>query len=131
MTTTILRTPRRLGALLLAVAASLAVMSALHLGGVLAGGSDPFDPTRAGVAEATIAAVLVGGVLALSRGRRRAGLASTVFAVAGFVVGLSFTAVGGDAADVAYHAVVLPLLLIAAVTQLRGSRGAGGLRRRV
>jgi hypothetical protein len=102
-------------ALLALVAASLAGMSFLHLSGILAGGSPPFDPTHAGVAEAVICVVLVGAVLALIRGSRHArttAAAATAFAVIGFVVGLTFTVRGGGAVDVAYHVLALPLLLL-------------------
>jgi len=95
------------------VAATLVVMSALHLAGVLGDGWPPFDPDRAGIAEAVIAVVLAGGAVALARGVRWAGLAAFVFAVAGFGVGLSMTIRGHAGWDIAYHATVLPLLLLA------------------
>ena len=38
--------------------------------------------------------------------------AATGFAILGFVVGLTFSIRGGDTIDVAYHAAVLPLLLL-------------------
>jgi hypothetical protein len=104
------------------VAATLAVMSTLHLSGVLDGDSDPFDPVHAGVAEALIGLVLVFGAATLLRGSphvRGVALASTGFAIVGFIVGLTFTLQGGDAIDVAYHATVLPLLLITLAALLR------------
>jgi hypothetical protein len=107
--------------LMLAIAASLVVMSAVHLGGALTG-SSPFDPTDAGIAEATIAVVLAAGAVALLRGGQRAwslAVAAVAFAIAGFCVGLSFTLRGGDAIDVAYHLTVLPLLVITLVVLLR------------
>lgn len=110
-------------ALLALVAASVAGMSFLHLSGILAGGSPPFDPAHAGVAEAVICVVLVGAVLALIGGGRHAratATAATAFAVIGFLVELTFTVRGGGALDVAYHAAALPLLLL----------GLGSLRRR-
>src|SRR5262249_29193869 len=97
------------------VAVSLAVMSTLHLSGALGDGSEPFDPSHAGVAEAVICAVLGVGAVGLLRGARSAlatALASTGFAIVGFLVGLNFTIRGGGAADIAYHVVVLPLLLV-------------------
>jgi hypothetical protein len=100
-------------ALMAFVAATLAVMSALHLAGVVDDGSPPFDPDRAGIAEAVIAVVLVAGAFALVRDARRAALAAVVFAIAGFGVGLSMTIRGHATADIAYHAVMLPLLLLA------------------
>jgi len=95
------------------VAATLAVMSALHLAGVLDDGSPPFDPDRAGIAEAVIALVLAGGAVALARGARRVAFLAVVFAIAGFGVGLSMTIRGHAGWDIAYHATVLPLLLLA------------------
>jgi hypothetical protein len=88
-------------------AASLAVMSTLHLSGAVPGGAAP------GVPEALICVALVAGAVALARRRPSArGLATgtLVFAIAGFVIGLSFTISGGSALDLAYHATVLPLL---------------------
>jgi hypothetical protein len=108
---------RRVAAVIGFVSATLAAMSALHLGGILAGGSAPFDRTHAGVAEATICVVLAFGALTVLRGSRRArsvALATTAFAIAGFGVGLNFTIRGGGVVDVAYHAAILPLLLLVA-----------------
>jgi hypothetical protein len=91
-------------------AASLAVMSALHLTGVLTGRFDP-----AGVAEGVIGVALLWGAQALRRGGEAArGVASATvsFAIAGFVLGLSFTLRGGTAIEIAYHAAGLPLLIV-------------------
>jgi hypothetical protein len=95
------------------VAATLLVMSALHLAGALADGRPPSDPDRAGIAEAVIAVVLIAGAVALARGVRWAALAAVVFAIAGFGVGLSMTIRGHATWDIAYHAAMLPLLLLA------------------
>ena len=96
-------------------AATLAIMSALHLTGTLAGGTRPFKATDAGIAEAVICAVLIGGAAALTRdllhGRTTA-VVALGFAILGVIVGLTFTIRGGDAIDIAYHATILPLLLI-------------------
>ena len=103
-------------------ALTLAVISALHLSGVLGGGTKPFNPAAAGTAEAVIGVVLVLGALALGRDTARgraAAVAATAFAIVGFLVGLSFTLRGGDAIDVAYHAVMLPLLLLTMAALLR------------
>ena len=103
-------------------AASLAVIASLHLGHVLAGGKKPFRPTAAGIAEAIIGVVLLYGVGALlSRfpGGRRIAVATVLFAIAGFVLGLTFTLRGGDAVDIAYHATLLPLLLVTLLLVLR------------
>lgn len=108
-------------------AASLAAMSSLHLTGTLAGGRAPFQPSHAGIAEALICLALTCGAAALLRNARHArtiASATTAFAILGFIVGLGFTVQGGDAIDVAYHATVLPLLLItlAALRQRRNVR---------
>jgi hypothetical protein len=111
----------RVGLLFGLVAASLAVMSSLHLSGALAG-EKPFQGTHAGVAEALIAVVLALGAAALLRDwkhSRAVALAANLFAIAGVVVGLSFTVRGGGAVDVAYHAIVLPVLLLTLATLLR------------
>jgi hypothetical protein len=95
-------------------AASLAVIASLHLSHVLAGGKNPFRATDAGIAELVIGLVLLYGIVELLR-RSTSGsgvaLATLVFAIVGFVVGLTFTLRGGDAIDIAYHATVLPLLV--------------------
>jgi deazaflavin-dependent oxidoreductase (nitroreductase family) len=108
-------------------ALTLAVISPLHLGGVLGGGTKPFNPTAAGTAEAVIGTVLILGALALLRGSvrgRNAAIAATGFAIVGFLVGLSFTVRGGDAIDIAYHATLVPLLLLTLVVLLRKRRRA-------
>jgi hypothetical protein len=108
-------------------ALTLAVISPLHLGDVLGGGTKPFNPTAAGIAEAVIGIVLILGALALLRGTvrgRNAAIAATAFAIVGFLVGLSFTVRGGGAIDVAYHAMMLPLLLFTLVVLLRNRRRA-------
>ena len=55
---------------------------------------------------------------------RTAALGAVGFAIFGFVVGLTFTISGGAAIDLAYHAVMLPILVATAV-QLR-PRHPGG-----
>ena len=96
-------------------ALTLAIMSALHLAGIFAGGTRPYSPTAAGIAEAVICAVLIGGAVALARDPLRGrviALAALGFAILGVIAGLSFTIQGGDAIDIAYHTTILPLLLI-------------------
>jgi hypothetical protein len=96
-------------------AASLAVMSSLHLTGTLAGGSKPFQANDAGIAEALICLALNAGAAAIARrwpNARAIALGTVAFAILGFLIGLNFTARGGDAIDIAYHATVLPLLLL-------------------
>ena len=105
-------------------AATLAIMSVLHLSGILAGGTRPFNRTDAGIAEAVICAVLLGGAAALSRDplRGRATARGAVgFAILGVIAGLNFTIQGGDAIDVAYHATLLPLLLITLAALCKGA----------
>ncbi len=105
-------------------AATLVVIAFLHLSGLLGGGSKPFRPTDAGIAEATIGLALAYGATALLRTSAHArsiALATTGFAILGFVVGLNFTVRGGDAIDIAYHATMLPLLLLTLVALLRNA----------
>jgi hypothetical protein len=113
------RVGRRIAALIGFAAATLAVISLLHLAGFLGGGSRPFRPTGAGIAEAVIGLALAYGAATLLRGARSIALATTGLAILGVVVGLNFTVRGGDAIDIAYHATMLPLLLLTMVVQLR------------
>lgn len=110
-----------------AEAATLAAAATLHLTRALDSGSKPSDLDPAGVAEAVICVVLLAGAAALFRdpvqGRPTA-LGAVGFAIFGFIVGLTFTISGGPAVDLAYHAVMLPILIATAV-QLR-PRHAGG-----
>ncbi|WP_042415798.1 hypothetical protein [Streptacidiphilus anmyonensis] len=109
------------------VGLSLLVMSVLHLTHVISGGSPPYDPDAAGTAEGVIALVLLIAADRLRRepdGARGFALGALVFAVAGFVLGLSLTVTGGTAVDVAYHCVGLPLLLLALWRQTRVVRAA-------
>ena len=113
---------RQIAVLMCFVAATLAAMSFLHLSGILAGGTKPFDPSGAGVAEAVICLVLSYGATGLLRTWPRAqkvALAATGFAIVGFIIGLRFTLEGGDAIDVAYHLSVLPILLVTLIAVLR------------
>jgi hypothetical protein len=103
-------------------AGSLVVMSSLHFVGRLTG-SEPFNANRAGTAEAAIAVALALSAAALVRGAPHAwsaAVAANVFAVAGFVVGLTRTIQGGGAVDIGYHLTVLPLILLTLVLLLRG-----------
>jgi len=102
-------------------AGTLAIMASVHLAGYLRG-SKPFRPDDAGIAEAVICAALIAGAAALVRHMPHSwsiAVATTGFAILGFLVGLSFTLRGGDAIDIAYHATVLPLLLLTMVVLLR------------
>ena len=99
------------------VAGTLGVVSGLHLAGAIAGASKSFDPQNAGVAEAVIGAVLAAGTLAVYRQHARArtiGLSALLFAIVGFIVGITITTRGGDAFDIAYHATMLPVLVATA-----------------
>lgn len=96
------------------IALSLAVMSALHFADVLVG-SEPFKPERAGTSEAVICVALaVGSAVLLRRAphRRAVAIVAVLIAVAGFILGLTFTTRGGGTVDITYHATVLPLLLV-------------------
>jgi peptidoglycan/LPS O-acetylase OafA/YrhL len=124
---------KKVAASMLIVAASLAVMSSLHLAGVLGTRADSYNGTAAGIAEAIIGIALVAGAIAARRDPapgRRAAIAATVFGVAGFLLGISITARSGYVPDVAYHASVLPILignLVALV--VAGRRGTLATRR--
>jgi hypothetical protein len=122
VTTTTVATRDRVGAgfgvLMLLEAASLAVMSTLHLTGTLDGGRPPYQPGDAGIAEAIIAVVLLAaaiGVLRSPHTTRSVAIGATAFAVLGFAIGITITARGGDVFDVAYHASVLPILVVSLV----------------
>ena len=109
------RRRRAISALMVVEALSLAVISALHLSGVVRGGTRPYNPEAAGIAEAVIGVVLTAGVIAAVSSHkhgRTAAQAAIGFAIAGFIVGLTFTIIGGQPVDVAYHATVLPLLIV-------------------
>lgn len=96
-------------------AASLAVMSVLHLSGTM---HDPGQSveTDAGVAEALICVVLACGAGVLARrgaAGRMAALGATGFAIIGFGIGLSITASSGYLPDIVYHSTVLPTIIAA------------------
>src|SRR5438874_2360829 len=116
---------RKVAAVMAVVALSLAVASALHLAGLVHGRGEPYDVDDAGIAEAVIGIVLAASAAAMVRAPARArtvGLAATGFAIVGFGVGLTITAEGGHAPDIAYHLAVLPVLLGTFVVLLRGRR---------
>ena len=56
-----------------------------------------------------------------------AALGAVGFAIFGFIVGLTFTISGGSAVDLAYHAVMLPILVATAVQLRPRHPGSGGL----
>jgi peptidoglycan/LPS O-acetylase OafA/YrhL len=105
---------KMIAASMVIVTASLAVMSSLHLAGVVGTDAKSYNGTAAGVAEAIIAVALAAGAIALRRdpvAGRNAAIAALVFAVAGFLLGISITAQSGYVPDIAYHASVLPILI--------------------
>lgn len=119
------RIDRRVATLMIVIAASLAVASTVHLAGHVRGRSDLFDARDAGIAEAVIGAVLLAGAAAMFSAPARArtvGLATTGFAIVGFLVGLSITARAGHLPDIAYHLTVLPFLVGAFVALYRSAR---------
>jgi peptidoglycan/LPS O-acetylase OafA/YrhL len=107
-------------------ASSLAVMATLHLTGTLTDDGKSFD--RAGIPEAVIGVALLAGAWRLAKGGWSGPLASLLFAIAGFVLGLTFTIPGGNAIEITYHVTVLPLLVLTLLLLLRsgGSDAAGG-----
>jgi hypothetical protein len=80
----------------------------------LAGGSKPFDPKHADRVEAIICVVLADGASSLMRQPPRQLIARVTLGVSilGFIVGLYFTVQGGDTIDIAFHATMLPLLIL-------------------
>jgi peptidoglycan/LPS O-acetylase OafA/YrhL len=113
---------------MIVIAVSLTVASIVHLVGHVQGRSDLYDAEDAGIAEAVIAAVLAAGAVAMlwvPDTARPAGFAATGFAIVGFLVGLSITARAGHLPDIAYHAAVLPLLVIVLVALVRLGRPGG------
>ena len=109
-------TDRRIALLMGFVASTLAGMSVLHLAGAFGRGTD----AGAGIAEAVIGVALAAGAVALARERNRgAAVAATAFAIAGFLLGLSFTIRDGTALEVSYHAAVLPLLVLTLTALIR------------
>jgi len=96
------------------IAVSLFIAAAVHLFG--------YDADDAGVAEAIIGVVLTAASVLMVRMPARAraiGLAGTGFAIAGFGVGLTVTAERGTWPEVAYHVVVLPILIGTFIVLLR------------
>jgi hypothetical protein len=120
-------TIRRIAALLIFEATTLAAASALHLSGVVHGRSTSYSPTGAGVAEAVIGAVLLCAAVAMLHRpahARALGLGATGFAFVGFLVGLSFTTLGGHVPDIAYHVTLLPVFAATIIVLLRTRKGS-------
>jgi hypothetical protein len=125
------RRRRRIAAVMGLEAASLLVASLLHLTGFAHGHARPFTATGAGIAEAVIGIVVAcGAILLLRPGARGRGtaLAVTAFAIIGVLYGLSITTQGGDLPDIAYHATLLPLLIVTFALLLRTGEHSGGNR---
>jgi hypothetical protein len=96
-------------------AASLVVASAVHLSR-----SKP----NAGIPEAAICLALVAGAAAVYRALpswRTAVLTTVGLAIAGFALGLSITARGDSVGDIAYHAMVLPILVATLALAMPGT----------
>ena len=108
----------RVAALMVVEAATLAVASALHLSGSVQGRSAPFNAGHAGVAEAIIGGVLAAGAVVMFR-PPAPGRSTTGFAIAGFLVGLNFTARGGHLPDIAYHITMSPVLIGSLIVLVR------------
>jgi len=117
---------RRVGMLMVFEAATLAVAATVHLAGYTpAGSKPPFDASHAGVAEAIIGVALAYGATEVLRSSSRAwgaAVATTSFAILGFLVGLTITTQGGDVPDVVYHLIMLPIIITSLVILLRTRR---------
>ncbi len=88
---------RRIAVLMLLAAVSLGVEATLHVSGTVRynGGNE----TTAGYSEAVIVAVLLFGTFRLARRGstgHTAALVATVFAIAGFILGLTYTVPSGQ-----------------------------------
>lgn len=116
------RVPHWIAILIALEASTLAIMSALHLSGGLGSGTRQVNGTGAGIAEALISVALIGAAAALLRDPaqgRRIALAAILFAILGFIIGLTFTIRGGGPIDIAYHATGLPLLVATLIALTR------------
>jgi hypothetical protein len=120
------------GVLLSVAAVTLAIASVVHFGVAIPLGattiSDPF--AGAAIPEAVIAVVVaVGAVALLARwgAARWLAPATTLFALAGTLYGLTVTLRRGEAGDIAYHLALLTMLVAGAArlaVALRAGRGA-------
>jgi peptidoglycan/LPS O-acetylase OafA/YrhL len=107
------------------------VAAAIHLGALAEG----YGHRRAGTAETVIAVVLLAG-LACTWGKppwpRNAAVAVQAFALLGVLVGLFTIAVGvgpRTVPDVAYHLVVLGVLVVGLAAAVGGRQAVAGGRR--
>lgn len=95
-------------------ASTLAITAALHLAGGMPDEPKRFSGTSAGIAETIIGLVMAfaaGELFRRSEGARSLALGATIFAIVGFLIGLSFTIRSGAPIDLAYHATMLPILV--------------------
>jgi hypothetical protein len=131
------RLPRRVPALMTLVSLSLLVLGPLHLAGVIHGSNGASSAAGAGIPELLIGVVL--GIATIPAWRAPRLVAwpiargAVVFAIVGFLFGLTFTVNGGVAFDLAYHLVGLTALISTLILLLRerragrgGSAGMGG-----
>lgn len=120
---------QRTAGFMFVVAASLGIASALHLAGVVHGRHRSFQPSSAGWAELVIGVVLAVAAAVVrpgGEGARPISLAGLGFTIAGFLVGLRFTAADGALPDITYHLTTLPLLAAAfVIVWRRKSKPAG------
>jgi hypothetical protein len=115
---------RRAAAVMGFVAVSLFVASALHLFGNVHG-NNTFDPGAAGIAEGIIGIVLASAAALMVQEperARRVGMGAVGFAIAGFGVGLSRTVPSGHASEIAFHVIVLPILIGTFISLARSGR---------
>jgi peptidoglycan/LPS O-acetylase OafA/YrhL len=122
---------RKTAAVMAFVAVSLFVASAVHLLGNVHGRADIFDADDAGIAEAIIGVVLAVASAVMVRvpaKARAVGMGAVGFAIAGFGVGLTITSEGGHAPDIAYHVVVLPILIGTFIALARSGSPRGARR---
>jgi hypothetical protein len=103
----------------LVVASFSAVVASLHLGGVLDGGSEPFDPTAAGIAEAESRSPSGSPRSCANQPMRRRSQSRRHSSRSRASLSGSPTVRGGGAIDIAYHAAMLPLLLLTLILLLR------------
>src|SRR3954453_11617904 len=115
---------RKTAAVMGFVAVTLFIASAVHLFGHVHG-NNTFDPNAAGIAEAIIGIVLASAAALMVQEperARRVGMGAVGFAIAGFAVGLTRTVPSGHAAEIAYHVVVMPILIATFVSLARRGR---------
>jgi peptidoglycan/LPS O-acetylase OafA/YrhL len=121
---------RKTAAVMGFVAVTLFIASALHMFGDVHG-NNTFDPNAAGIAEAIIGIVLASAAALMVQEperARRVGMGGVGFAIAGFGVGLTRTIPSGHVWEIAYHVVVLPILIATFISLARSGRTRGARR---